>query len=123
MQSRLPRHADMPGLTPRPPFRWYCPVRPHTYLIRSTAGPCLAVRESSLPLHRRQASCDSGCLDCPAPVLCSQQARAPNLAQLDVGLSYGTSLPLQAPSRALAHDFRTYFRSVRENQTLEWDLT
>ncbi|MFW8627388.1 phospholipase D family protein [Deinococcus sp. ME38] len=45
------------------------------------------------------------------------------LAQLDVGLSYGTYLPLQTPSRALAHDFRTYFRSVRENQTLEWDLT
>jgi hypothetical protein len=42
------------------------------------------------------------------------------LSRLDVGLNYGTYLPLQTPSRPLAHDFRTYFRGVRENQVLGW---
>lgn len=43
------------------------------------------------------------------------------IAKLDAGLSYGTYLPLQTPSRPLAHDFRTYFQGVRENQTLAWE--
>ena len=43
------------------------------------------------------------------------------MGKLDVGLSYGTYLPLQTPERRLAHDFRTYFRGVRENQVLDWE--
>lgn len=43
------------------------------------------------------------------------------IKKLDVGLSYGTYLPLQTPSRPLSHDFRTYFQSVRENQPLDWE--
>ncbi|GGO38390.1 hypothetical protein GCM10008949_44830 [Deinococcus humi] len=43
------------------------------------------------------------------------------IKKLDVGLSYGTYLPLQTPSRPLAHDFRTYFQGVRENQPLNWE--
>lgn len=39
--------------------------------------------------------------------------------RLDVGIRYGTYLALQMQNRPLAHDYRTYFRGVREGQKLD----